>query len=142
MRCRQADAAPRLIAKPAGPDATARPGLVLALLLLGSAAVGAETVDLRVEIRGGEVPRAQRVLKVRHEDQVRIEWRADRATVIHIEGHDLSVHADPGRPEVMEFKAFATGRFPVHVHEVDAQGGPARHGHHTRPLLRFEVHPK
>lgn len=124
------------------PAAYTRPGFVLALLLLGSTTADAESVELRVEIRGGELPRAQRVLKVHHDDRVRIEWRADRATVIHIKGYDLSVHADPGKPEVMEFKAFATGRFPVHVHDVDATGGPVRHGHHTRPLLRFEVHPK
>ena len=124
------------------PAAYARPGFVLALLLLGSTTPGAESVELHVEIRSGEVPRAQRLLKVHHDDQVRIEWRVDRAMVIHIEGYDLSVHADPGKLEIMEFKAFATGRFPVHVHDVAAEGGPARHGHHTRPLLRFEVHPK
>ncbi len=124
-----------------GPAALARPGLILGFLVLCGAA-RAETVNLSVEVRGGEVTRAQRVLKVGHDDTVRLEWRSDRALVIHIEGYDLSVHADPGKPEVMEFKAHATGRFPVHAHEVDPQGGPARHGHHTRPLLRIEVHPK
>lgn len=122
------------------------PGLFLAALLLAALAGGAASagsVVLRVEVRGLDVPRAQRVLKVRHDDDVRIEWRSDRAAVIHLEGYDISVHADPGQSVTMAFKAHATGRFPVHAHEVDAAaGGPARHGHHTRPLLRLEVHPK
>lgn len=137
----------------AGPVVSVRPGLFLATLMVAallwpgsavaqSASAQAENAGFRVTVRDGEVPRAQRVLKVQHQQLVRIEWLADRALVIHLEGYDLSIHADPGKPEVMEFKAFATGRFPVHAHEVDAEGGPARHGHHARPLLRLEVHPK
>ncbi len=139
-----------MIRERAGPAAFARPGrcltlalaLALALAALAGGDTRAETVDLRVEVRRVEVARAQRVLKVRHDDLVRIEWLSDRAVVIHLEGYDISVAAEPGKPEIMEFKAFATGRFPVHAHEVDPEGGPARHGHHTRPLLRLEVHPK
>lgn len=130
------------------PAAILRPGLCLALLLAvltaGGAGVLAQEapVDLRIEVRRLEVPRERRVLKVRQDALVRIDWLSDKALVIHLEGYDLSVHTDPGKAERMEFKAHATGRFPVHVHEVDAEGGPARHGHHTRPLLRLEVHPK
>lgn len=127
-----------------GPAAARRPGIWLAALLLmgGSAAAQEPSAPLRVEVKRLEVPRDQRVLKVRQDALVRIDWLSDRAAVIHVEGYDVSVAADPGKPERMEFKAHATGRFPVHIHEVDAEGGPARHGHHTRPLLRLEVHPK
>jgi hypothetical protein len=127
-----------------GPAAARRPGIWLAALLLacGSAAAQEASVPLRVEVKRLEAPRDQRVLKVRQDALVRIDWLSDRAAVIHVEGYDVSVAADPGKPERMEFKAHATGRFPVHIHEVDAEGGPARHGHHTRPLLRLEVHPK
>lgn len=130
------------------PAAATRPGLSLAALLAvmllgpGGAMAQSDSVRFRLAVQRGEVPREQRVLKVAHDSLVRLEFLADRPLVIHLEGYDLSVHAEPGTPEVIEFKAFATGRFSVHAHEVDPQGGPARHASHARPLLRFEVHPK
>lgn len=61
---------------------------------------------------------------------------------IHLEGYDISVAAEPDRTEIMEFKAHATGRFPVHVHDLDKKAGGGHHGAHARPLLRLEVHPQ
>ena len=60
---------------------------------------------------------------------------------IHLEGYDISVVARPGQSETMKFKAFATGRFPVHAHEVD-RGAAPKHSLERGPLLRVEVHPR
>ena len=92
-----------------------------------------------VAIANGVVPRAQRDLKVPHEARVRIEWTADRPMTAHLEGYDLSVAVRPGKPQAMEFKAFATGRFPVHAHEGEQRG---KHAHGRGVLLWLEVHPK
>ena len=96
-----------------------------------------EPATFALAIRDGAVPRAQRELKVPHEARVRIEWSADRPMIVHLEGYDLAVEVRPGKPQVMEFTAFATGRFPVHAHEGEQRG---RHAHGA--LLWLEVHPK
>ena len=92
-----------------------------------------------VAIANGAVPRPQRELKVPHEARVRIEWSADRPMTAHLVGYDLSVAVHPGKPQLMEFKAFATGRFPVHAHEGEQRG---KHAHGRSALLWLDVHPK
>ncbi len=95
-----------------------------------------------VAIKDGAVPRAQRVLKTPQESLLRIEWSADRVTTVHLEGYDISLTVRPGQAAVMEFKAFASGRFSVHAHEGEARGGSSTHAHGRSVLLRLEVHPK
>jgi hypothetical protein len=96
-----------------------------------------------VAIKDGAVPRAQRVLEAQQDAPVRIEWSADRVTTVHLEGYDISLTVRPGQTTVMEFKAFASGRFPVHAHAGEARGAPSTHAHHGRGvLLRLEVRPK
>lgn len=85
------------------------------------------------------MPRAQRVLKAPQDAALRIEWSSDRPYTVHLEGYDISVTLRPGKSEVMEFKAYAGGRFAVHAHE-GAQSGKHAHGRGT--LLWLEVHPK
>lgn len=94
-----------------------------------------------IAIRDGAVPRAQRVLKATQMALVRIEWSADRVTTVHLEGYDISLTVRPGQTAVMEFKAFASGRFAVHAHAGEARGGPATHAHGRSVLLRLEVQP-
>ncbi len=88
------------------------------------------------------MPREQRVLRVLHESQVRIEWSSDRVMTVHLEGYDISLTVRPGVSTVMEFKAFASGRFSVHAHEGQARGGSSTHAHGRSALLRLEVHPQ
>ena len=85
------------------------------------------------------MPRAQRVLKAAQDAQLRIEWTADRPTTVHLEGYDVSVTVRPGKSEVMEFKAHASGRFAVHAHEGEQRG---KHAHGRGALLWLEIHPK
>ena len=51
-------------------------------------------------------------------------------------------HWRPVVSTVMEFKAFASGRFSVHAHEGQARGGSSTHAHGRSVLLRLEVHPQ
>ncbi len=110
-----------------------------AVLLFAQPAVATPQV---ISIQDGAVPRAQRVLKTVQDSLVRIEWSADRVTTVHLEGYDISLTVRPGQTAVMEFKAFASGRFPVHAHAGEARGGPSTHAHGRSVLLRLEVHPK
>lgn len=98
-----------------------------------------------VAVANGAVARAQRVIKVPHQAEVSITWSVDRPMTIHLEGYDVVVEAYPGRSEIMKFKAFATGRFPVHAHEIeqgDAKKDAKKHAHGHGALLRLEVHPR
>lgn len=103
-----------------------------------------ETVNaFEIAIRDGKVAPGQRVLKVLHQAEVSITWTVDQPLVIHLEGYDIVVEARPGQPETMRFKAYATGRFPVHAHALDEGRGPAKtHAHGPGPVLRLEVHPR
>lgn len=101
-----------------------------------------ETASHSVAITEGAVPRAQRVLRVRQDALVRIEWSSDRVMTVHLEGYDVSVTVRPDTPALMQFRAFAGGRFAVHAHEGERGGAPATHAHGRGVLLRLEVHPK
>jgi hypothetical protein len=112
---------------------------LLAAALHGPSRAGADEVAFSIPIAAGTVPRSQRVLRVPHESLVRIEWSADRPMTVHLEGYDISVAAAPEKPAIMQFKAFASGRFPVHAHGGEQRG---RHAHGRGALLWLEVHPK
>ena len=94
-------------------------------------------------VADGKVGPTQRVLKAPHQAEVVISWTVDRPLVIHLEGYDVVIEARPGQPETMRFKAHATGRFPVHAHEIDqAAAKKSGHAHGRGALLRLEVHPR
>ena len=96
-----------------------------------------------VAVADGQIARTLRVLKVPHQADVIIAWSVDRPMVIHLEGYDVVIEARPGQPETMRFKAHATGRFPVHAHEIDqAAAKKSGHAHGRGALLRLEVHPR
>ena len=99
----------------------------------------AQPKEYSVSIRDGGVARAQRVLVVQQDAQVRIAWSADQPTTVHLEGYDLSVVVQPGRAEAIEFKAAVTGRFAVHAHSGEQRG---KHAHRRSALMWLEVHPK
>jgi hypothetical protein len=109
----------------------------MAAAILASAQ--AQPQAIQVDIRNGAVPRAQRLLSATQDAQLRIEWRSDRPLTVHLEGYDLSVMVHPGKPEAMEFRARAAGRFAVHAHEGTQRGA---HAHGRGALLWLEVHPK
>ncbi len=124
------------------PAATALVVGLAAVLAPVARAADPEIKMFSVSIRDGKVSAAHRVLKARHQDQVRIEWSVDRPLVVHLEGYDVTVEARPGSPAIMEFPAYATGRYPAHAHDVDTQGPPSGHRHGRDALLRLEVHPR
>lgn len=94
-----------------------------------------------VTVENGAVARSQRVLKVPHQAEVSITWTVDRPQVIHLEGYDVVAEVRPGKPEIMTFKAYATGRFPIHAHET-GQGDAGKHARGHGALSHLEVHPK
>lgn len=84
-----------------------------------------------VQIANGRVADDLKTIRVRRNDNVEINFTADRRTVLHLHGYDIERTVDAGKPQTMSFTARATGRFPVETH-----GG--RHS----VILHVEVHPR
>jgi plastocyanin len=114
---------------------------VLALFLVAVSAVvpamaAQLTFDLKVE--RGRVAENMRLIRVKQGDAVTLRWTSDQPLVVHLHGYDIEKRVAPGPTTEMTFTAYATGRFPIHVH-MQAAGGRA---HEEAPLVNVEVYPR
>jgi FtsP/CotA-like multicopper oxidase with cupredoxin domain len=94
------------------------------------------TFSLR--IKHGQVPKALRVLRVKQGDFVRLLVSTDRTATLHLHGYDIEREVKPGTVTEFAFKAYATGRFPMHLHGQHEQSG----AHEEAPLVYIEVYPR
>lgn len=85
-----------------------------------------------LHIQRGKVMIDSQTIRVRQDDQVELYWSSDKPDVLHLHGYDIHTEVTPHVPAVMQFKAHASGRFPVESH------GESGHG----SLIYLEVHPK
>jgi hypothetical protein len=113
--------------------------LALLLLLSATSMAAAEELSFDLRIERGRVPANMRLIRVKQSDVVKLRWRADKPTILHLHGYDIESKVEPGGVTEMTFTARATGRFPVHAHAPLARGG---HSHDEAPLVRIEVHPR
>src|SRR5262249_57556979 len=75
---------------------------------------GAEvTYALRIE--NGHVPENMRLIRVTQGDVVKLQWSADKPSVVHLHGYDIERRVVPGVVTDLAFTARATGRFPVNL---------------------------
>ena len=103
-------------------------------LLLGAWVAAAEPRVFDLELRGGELAAAARLVRVRQGDEVTLRWTTDRPATIHLHGYDLEQKLVPGPPVAMRLTARATGRFAIEVHSHGAAG--------DRTIGYLEVHPR
>ena len=96
------------------------------------------TFDLKVA--HGRVPDAMRLIRVKQGDVVRLRWSADQPVTLHLHGYDIEKYVEPGTTTDLTFTAYATGRFPVHVHAQGARTDD--HAHEEEPLVNIEVYPR
>jgi FtsP/CotA-like multicopper oxidase with cupredoxin domain len=96
-----------------------------------SAAQSEKPQRFDVQIANGRVADDLKTIRVKRNDNVEINFTADRRTVLHLHGYDIERTVDVGKPQTMSFTARATGRFPVETH-----GG--RHN----VILHVEVYPR
>ena len=85
-----------------------------------------------LHIHQGKVMIDAQTIRVSQGDQVELYWSSDKPEVLHLHGYDIHTEVTPHVPAVMQFKAHASGRFPVESH------GHSGHG----SLIYLEVHPK
>jgi hypothetical protein len=105
--------------------------------IIASGANAAEvTFVLRIE--NGHVPESMRLIRVKQNDVVKLQWSADRRMAIHLHGYDIEKEIMPGTINEMTFTARATGRFTVEPHLAKQPSGGHTHGD---VLVTIEVYP-
>jgi hypothetical protein len=118
---------------------SARWALALLLITPGAPALAAElTFDIKIE--GGRVPDTMRLIRINEGDLVRLRWTSDQPLVLHLHGYDIEKRITAGAVTELVFTAYATGRFPIHIHEQGASAGG--HAHEDLPLATIEVYPR
>jgi len=93
---------------------------------------GSPAIQVHVAIEGGKVADNQGVIKIAQGDHVTLHFSSDETHNLHIHGYDIEVEVGTGSHAMVDFKATATGRFPVEIHGSS--------DHHA--LFYLEVHPK
>jgi hypothetical protein len=113
--------------------------IVLALAVaacLTAAGVQAAELAFVLRIENGRVPADMRRIRVKQGDVVKLQWSADRRTIIHLHGYDIEKTVEPGAVTDLTFTARATGRFTVEPHIANQPSGG-----HGDVLVTIEVYP-
>ena len=93
---------------------------------------GTSNIQVHLAIGKGKVAEHQGVIRVTQGDDVTLHFSSDELHHLHFHGYDIEVEVGPTLHAMMNFKANATGRFPVEVHGSNS--------HHA--LFYIEVYPK
>jgi hypothetical protein len=100
-------------------------------------AARAAEVSYALSITNGRLPDNVRLIRVKQNDVVKLEWSTDKPISVHLHGYDIEKDIKPGAVTQMSFVARATGRFTVEPHIGRTQSG---HGHGD-VLVTIEVYP-
>jgi hypothetical protein len=98
----------------------------------------AAEVAFALHIENGRLPENMRLIRVKRNDVVKLEWTSDRPMTIHLHGYDIEKEIRRGRVTDMVFAARATGRFTVEPHLAREPSGAHAHGD---VLVTIEVYP-
>jgi hypothetical protein len=101
-------------------------------------AVDAAEVTYALTIANGSVAPNMRLIRVKRNDVVKLEWRTDKPISVHLHGYDIEQELKPGAVTEMTFTARATGRFTVEPHIGKTPSGGHAHGD---VLVTIEVYP-
>jgi hypothetical protein len=112
--------------------------LVLALCISAAPIAAAAEVTYALTVANGRVPENMRLIRVKQNDVVKLEWRTDKPISVHLHGYDIAQELKPGATTEMTFTARATGRFTVEPHIGKTPSGGHAHGD---VLVTIEVYP-
>ena len=105
---------------------------------LSSATFGKE-VKASIDLTKGQVPSSQQYIKANKNDVVHLVITSDEPGDLHLHAYHLSVHVAPKIKSVLDFKAFATGRFPFEWHSEINHPLPPKG--HQKALATIDVFP-
>ena len=112
---------------------------VLALSLSGAlTAADAAEVTYALTIANSRLPENMRLIRVKQNDVVKLDWSSDKPISVHVHGYDIEKDIKPGTVTQMMFVARATGRFTVEPHIGKTPAGGHAHGD---VLVTIEVYP-
>jgi len=113
---------------------------MLALSLSGALTVAADAAEVTyaLTVANGRLPDSMRLIRVKQNDVVKLEWRTDKPLTVHLHGYDIEQELQPGTVTEMTFTARATGRFTVEPHIGRTPSGGHAHGD---VLVTIEVYP-
>jgi hypothetical protein len=114
--------------------------LWLGLSLMSVQTAHAETQTFNLEIRARKVVGTTRTIRVTQGETAILRWTTDETIALHLHGYDIEQVVKPGALAELTFKAHATGRFPITVHDPGGHGQKGEHG--ETPLLYLEVLPR
>jgi hypothetical protein len=116
------------------------PALALALRASSSMILAADAAEVTyvLAITDGHVPNNMRLIRVKQNDVVKLEWSTDKPISVHLHGYDIEKEIKPGAVTQMMFVARATGRFTVEPHIGKTPAGGHAHGD---VLVTIEVYP-
>ena len=116
------------------------PSLALALCANSTATVASRAAEVSyvLPITNGRVPANMRLIRVKRNDVVKLEWSTDKPISVHLHGYDIEKDVKPGAVAEMTFVARATGRFTVEPHVGKTPSGGHGHGD---VLVTIEVYP-
>lgn len=116
------------------------PAWTLALCAFSAPTLAARAAEVTyvLAITNGRVPANMRLIRVRQNDVVKLEWSTDKPISVHLHGYDIEKEVKPGAVTQMTFVARATGRFPIEPHIGKTPSGGHGHGD---VLVTIEVHP-
>src|SRR5215467_11188268 len=89
-------------------------------------------------ITDGHIPDNMRLIRVKQNDLVKLDWSSDKPISVHLHGYDIEKDIKPGTVTHMMFVARATGRFTVEPHIGKTPAGGHAHGD---VLVTIEVYP-
>jgi hypothetical protein len=112
--------------------------LALSLSSALTVIVDAAEVTYALTIANGRIPENMRLIRVKQNDVVKLEWRTDKPLTVHLHGYDIERELKPGTVTEMTFAARATGRFTVEPHIGRTPSGGHAHGD---VLVTIEVYP-
>ena len=90
--------------------------LMLAISLSSALNAAAAQVTYALSIANGRVPDNMRLIRVKQNDMVTLEWSTDKPITVHLHGYDIEQELKPGTVTQMTFTARATGRFTIEVY--------------------------
>jgi hypothetical protein len=114
--------------------------LWLSLSLMSAQTAYTETQTFNLEIRARQVVGTTRTIRVKQGETTILRWTTDATIALHLHGYDIEQVVKPGALTELTFKAHATGRFPITVHDPGGHGQKREHGETT--LLYLEVLPR
>jgi ferric-dicitrate binding protein FerR (iron transport regulator) len=112
---------------------------LLASLFCAAVPVIAHAQEARrfdLALKAGELPKEQRLVRVKQGDSIELRWTSDQPIRLHLHGYDVTIAVQPGEATTTALNARIPGRFSVDK----LQDKPGGHQHGGK-VLYLEVHP-